>query len=105
MTKVKICGIMDMEAAIAAAEAGADFLGIIFAPGRRRISPEKGKELAEAIIELWSEHGNNRERVGEFMQRVGLGNFLEQIGLDPIPEMVIQPRTNPYIFFEKNEEE
>jgi sulfite reductase alpha subunit len=34
-----------------------------------------------------------------------MGNFLEQIGLDPIPEMVIQPRTNPYIFFEAEEEE
>ncbi|RLB48316.1 MAG: sulfite reductase, dissimilatory-type subunit alpha, partial [Deltaproteobacteria bacterium] len=58
------------------------------------------KELTEAIWDLWGEHGNNRERVGEFIQRVGLGNFLEQIGLDPIPEMVIHPRTNPYIFYE-----
>jgi sulfite reductase alpha subunit len=58
------------------------------------------KELAEAIWDLWAEHGKNRERVGEFIQRIGMGNFLEQIGLDPRPEMVIQPRTNPYIFYE-----
>ena len=58
------------------------------------------KELADAIMDLWAEHGNNRERVGEFMQRVGMGNFLEQIGLDPVPEMVMHPRTNPYIFYE-----
>jgi hypothetical protein len=32
-----------------------------------------------------------------------MGNFLEQIGLDPTPEMVIHPRTNPYIFFELGE--
>jgi sulfite reductase alpha subunit len=38
-----------------------------------------------------------RERIGEFIQRIGLPNFLEQIGLDPIPEMVVHPRTNPYI--------
>ena len=63
------------------------------------------KELTEAIWDLWGEHGKNRERVGEFIQRVGMGNFLEQIGLDPIPEMVIQPRTNPYIFFEAGDEE
>jgi sulfite reductase alpha subunit len=61
------------------------------------------KELIEAIWDLWAEHGKNRERVGEFIQRIGLGNFLEQIGLDPVPEMVIQPRTNPYIFFEAEE--
>ncbi len=63
------------------------------------------KELTEAIWDIWGEYGNNRERVGEFIQRVGLGNFLEQIGLDPAPEMVIHPRTNPYIFFEEEDEE
>jgi len=63
------------------------------------------KELTEAIWDLWGEHGKNRERVGEFIQRVGMGNFLDQIGLEPTPEMVIQPRTNPYIFFETEEEE
>ncbi len=63
------------------------------------------KEVAEAIWDIWGEHGNNRERVGEFIQRVGLGNFLEQVGLEPLPEMVIHPRTNPYIFFEAEEEE
>ena len=47
--------------------------------------------------DLWSDHGKNRERIGEFIQRIGLPNFLEQIGLDPIPEMVVHPRTNPYI--------
>jgi sulfite reductase alpha subunit len=58
------------------------------------------KELTEAIWDLWGEHGKNRERVGEFIQRVGLSNFLGEIGLDPIPEMVMHPRTNPYIFFD-----
>ncbi len=62
-------------------------------------------ELCEEMWDIWGEHGKNRERIGEFIQRVGLGNFLEQIGLDPIPEMVIHPRTNPYIFFELDEEE
>jgi len=66
---------------------------------------EDVKELAEAIWDVWGEHGNNRERVGEFIQRVGLGNFLEQIGLEPTPEMVINPRSNPYIFFEADGED
>ena len=55
------------------------------------------KELLVAIWDLWSEHGKSRERVGEFIQRIGLANFLEQIGLEPQPEMVAHPRTNPYI--------
>ena len=61
-------------------------------------------EIVDNMWELWCEHGKNRERVGEFIQRIGMGNFLEQIGLDPTPEMVREPRSNPYIFFELEEE-
>jgi sulfite reductase alpha subunit len=68
-------------------------------------SYEDLKELTEAIWEVWGEHGKARERTGEFVQRVGLGNFLEEIGLEPVPEMVMHPRTNPYIFFEEELEE
>ncbi|OGQ80474.1 MAG: sulfite reductase, dissimilatory-type subunit alpha [Deltaproteobacteria bacterium RIFOXYA12_FULL_58_15] len=63
------------------------------------------KELNEAIWDDWGENGKNRERVGEYIQRIGMGNFLERIGLAPVPQMVIHPRTNPYIFFEASEEE
>jgi sulfite reductase alpha subunit len=62
-------------------------------------------ELIDAILEPWIEEGKNRERVGEFIQRVGLGNFLEAIGLDPQPEMIRHPRTNPYVFYENYLEE
>jgi sulfite reductase alpha subunit len=58
-------------------------------------------ELVDKIHELWSEEGKNRERVGEFIQRVGMGNFLEAIGVEPIPEMVAHPRENPYVFYEE----
>jgi len=63
------------------------------------------KDLCEKIWDFWGEHGKNRERVGELIQRVGLGNFLEEIELDPTPQMISQPRDNPYIFFEEYEEE
>lgn len=59
------------------------------------------KELLEKICEVWGENGMNRERVGELIQRVGLGNFLEEIRLEPVPQMVAHPRTNPYIFYEE----
>ncbi len=63
------------------------------------------KELLAKIWEIWSEEGKNRERVGEFIQRVGMGNFLEAIGVEPIPEMVAHPRENPYVFYEEYFEE
>lgn len=62
-------------------------------------------DLLENIWDIWGEHGKNRERVGEFMQRVGLGNFLEEIEVDLVPEMVAHPRENPYIFYEEYEED
>jgi sulfite reductase alpha subunit len=63
------------------------------------------KELVEKMWDIWCEEGKNRERIGEFIQRVGLGNFLEAIDVEPIPEMVAHPRENPYVFYEEYFEE
>jgi len=58
-------------------------------------------ELAERIWDVWDEHGKNRERVGELMLRLGFGNFMEAIEVEPIPQMILHPRENPYIFYEE----
>ena len=50
MTRVKICGVRSPEEALAAADAGADFVGIVFVPERhRRIAPETGRDIREAL--------------------------------------------------------
>jgi len=64
---------------------------------------ETVKELVSRIWDFWGEYGNNRERVGELIQRIGLPAFLDAIGLDPVPEMISAPRDNPYIFFQKED--
>jgi sulfite reductase alpha subunit len=85
---------------------GGALLSSVFVPFLEMEPPfEDLKELTEAIWDFWGEHGKNRERVGEFIQRVGLGNFLDEIGLEPVPEMIAHPRTNPYIFFEEEVED
>jgi len=62
-------------------------------------------ELAEKIWEVWDEHGKNRERVGELYLRLGFGNFMEAIEVEPIPQMILHPRENPYVFYEEFFEE
>lgn len=52
MTRVKICGLSEAEHALAAAGAGADFLGVIFASSLRQVTPEKVREIVEAVRRL-----------------------------------------------------
>ena len=46
---VKVCGIRTVEHALTAAQAGADCIGMIFAPGRRQITPEQGRIIVDAL--------------------------------------------------------
>ncbi len=61
------------------------------------------KELIDKIIDWWADNAKNRERVGELVERMGLSNFLKAVDLKPLPQMVREPRSNPYIFWDKEE--
>jgi len=54
MTRIKICGIRCKAHALAAVEAGADFIGLVFAPSRRQVSPQKALPLVEVVRGLRS---------------------------------------------------
>jgi phosphoribosylanthranilate isomerase len=50
MPKVKICGIRTLADALVAAQAGADFIGLVFVPGRRRrLELDVARELVEGL--------------------------------------------------------
>ncbi len=57
MTRVKICGVRDVETAREAVKAGADFIGMVFAESRRQVSPEQCYEIVEAVREARREAG------------------------------------------------
>jgi len=48
---VKICGLMDEASALAAAAAGADLLGFVFAPSRRRLTAQRARAIVRALRE------------------------------------------------------
>ncbi len=50
MIRVKICGIGTPDDACVAAQAGADFVGMVFVPERhRRITPDEAREIVAAV--------------------------------------------------------
>ncbi len=61
------------------------------------------KEIVDNVWMFWMEEGKNRERLGELMQRVGLANFVEIVKLKHIPQMIREPRSNPYVFWKEEE--
>ncbi|MDY0375052.1 MAG: dissimilatory-type sulfite reductase subunit alpha [Desulfobacterium sp.] len=60
-------------------------------------------EIIENIWDWWMEEGKNRERLGELMMRQGFQKLLEVTGIEPQPQHVQYPRTNPYIFWKEEE--
>ncbi len=49
MTRIKICGNTSLEDAKLAAGLGADYLGLIFAESKRKITTEKAREIIQAM--------------------------------------------------------
>ncbi len=57
------------------------------------------KDLIRKMWEFWDEYGKNRERIGELIIRKGMREFLEFIGVEPVPQQVKEPRRDPFFFW------
>ena len=58
---------------------------------------EKLVDLGKRIVDFFADNALEHERTGEMIERIGLVAFLEGVGLEIDPNMVSQPRTNPYV--------
>ena len=63
MTRIKICGIREEAQGLAAAEAGADFIGLVFAPSPRQVTLDQAKKIVAAV----KKSGHTAEVVGVFV--------------------------------------
>jgi sulfite reductase alpha subunit len=66
---------------------------------------EKIREIAANTIDFWAENGLEHERCGEMIERIGLVNFLEGIGIEVDPNMITQPRTSSYVRLDEWDQE
>lgn len=74
---VKICGITTQEAAGTAVQAGADFIGFIFAPSKRQIDPDEAVDISATLPSSIKKVGVFVNESLENVQRIA-----EQVGLD-----------------------
>jgi len=85
-----------------------DTMGTVIVPFMKLETDEdydQIKELAENTIDFWAENALEHERCGEMIDRIGLVNFLEGVGVDVDPNMVTHPRTSSYVRMDTWDEE
>jgi sulfite reductase alpha subunit len=77
-----------------------DLMGTVVVPFMKLDSEEdfeKLIDLAKNIVDFFAENALEHERTGEMIERIGLVNFLEGVGLEVDPNMIASPRMNPYV--------
>ncbi len=77
-----------------------DLFGTVVVPFMKLESDEDFEaleDLAGRMIDFFAENALEHERCGEMIDRIGLVNFLEGIEVDIDPNMITNPRMNPYV--------
>ncbi|MDQ0270364.1 phosphoribosylanthranilate isomerase [Cytobacillus purgationiresistens] len=86
--KVKICGITEVETAKFAVESGADALGFVFANSKRKIDPEKAKQiidqLPDSILKVGVFVNETKETIRQITNQTGINAI--QLHGDESPE-------------------
>jgi len=85
-----------------------DLMGTVVVPFMKLETDEdfeKIEELAGNMIDFFAENALEHERTGEMIERIGLVNFLEGVGLEVEPNMIASPRSNSYVRMDGWDEE
>ncbi len=85
-----------------------DLMGTVVVPFMKLDTEEDYEritEIAEETIDFFAENALEHERTGEMIERIGLVNFLEGIGLEVDPNMISEPRQSSYVRIDTWDEE
>jgi sulfite reductase alpha subunit len=85
-----------------------DLMGTVIKPFIKLETDEDFEELVEfagEVIDFFAENALEHERTGEMIDRIGLPAFLEGIGVDPDPNMVLHPRQVSFVRTDDFQEE
>jgi sulfite reductase alpha subunit len=85
-----------------------DLMGTVIVPFMKLETEEDYErlvEIAEETIDFFAENALEHERTGEMIERIGLVNFLEGIGIEVDPHMVNNPRQSSYVRMDGWDEE
>ena len=77
-----------------------DLMGTVIVPFMKLEKEEDWErlvEIAEETIDFWADNALEHERCGEMIERIGLVNFLEGVGIDVDPNMVANPSESSYV--------
>ena len=77
-----------------------DLMGTVIVPFMKLETEEDFEaldDLGHEIIDFFADNALEHERTGEMIERIGITNFLEGIGLEVDPNMIERPRMNPYV--------
>ena len=77
-----------------------DLMGTVVVPFMKLETDEDREKLVElgrTMLDFFGENALEHERVGETIERIGLVNFLEAVGLEIDPAMISHPRTSSYV--------
>jgi sulfite reductase alpha subunit len=85
-----------------------DLMGTVIVPFMKMDTEEDYErlvEIAENTIDFFAENALEHERTGEMIERIGLVNFLEGVGIEVDPHMVNNPRQSSYVRMDGWDEE
>lgn len=98
ITKVKICGLTNLEDALAAVELGADALGFVFAASPRQMTPAKVREIIEKLppfiikAGVFSGRVSSPQEIKDVLEYCGLNLAQLHGDIDPVLCRALFPR-------------